>query len=83
MDIDTDLEQRAIAEGLERFPSMRTLATAAKLRFLPLPGGGGAFMLRYVPALTGTVADAWEFQNAVIRAYKRLTGERDSSGCAR
>ena len=83
MEIDPELERRAFEEAVEGFPSMRPFAAAGKLRFLPLPGGGGAFMVRYEPALSGTIADAWEFQNAVIRAYKRLNGERDAGGCAR
>ena len=80
MEIDPELERTALAEALERFPSMREHAPSARLRFMPLPGGSGAFMLRYEPPLPPGLADAWEFQNAVVRAYKRLAGDASGGG---
>lgn len=79
--VDANAARDAIAEALGSFPSMAAYAPHATLRCLPIPGGGHTFVLRYDPALPKGVADAWEFQNAVVRAYKRRTGEPSSGAC--
>ena len=38
---------------------------------------GGAFQLDYETWPPRDHPDAWEFQNAVVRAYKRLAGIHD------
>ncbi|MDP3277581.1 MAG: hypothetical protein Q8Q09_20510 [Deltaproteobacteria bacterium] len=73
--VDPEMARAAIADAVQTFPSMAEFASRATLRFLPLPGGGGAFMLRYDPPLQVKLADAWEFQNAVVRGYKQRVGE--------
>ncbi len=81
LSIDATVMRAAIAEALASFPSMTAYAPQATLRCLPIPGGGHTFVLRYDPALPKGLADAWEFQNAVVRAYKRRTGEQPGGAC--
>lgn len=71
MEIDPALAQQAIEEGLRKYPSMA--AYGAQLAWRAL-FQGGAFQLQYTQAPPRENADAWEFQNAVVKAYKRLAG---------
>jgi hypothetical protein len=71
MDINPELEKQAIADALKKYP--RFAAYSPKLVARPL-FQGHALMLEYVePPPTGD-PDAWEFQNAVVKTYKRLGG---------
>lgn len=79
--VDATAARAAIDEALAAFPSMAPYAAHATLRCLPIPGGGHTFVLRYDPALPKGLTDAWEFQNAVVRAYKRRTGETPGGAC--
>jgi len=70
MEIDPDLNARALAEAAERYPKFagRALRVIARPLFQ-----GFAWQLEWQgPPPPGQ--DAWEFQNAAIRAYKRLAG---------
>jgi len=71
VEIDPALEQQAFAEGLQRYPAMDQFP--ARLVWRPL-AQGGAFFLQYEKQPPREHPDAWEFQNAVVKAYKRLAG---------
>lgn len=71
MEIQPALAQQAIEEGYAKFPSMRDFTPSLVWR--PL-AQGGALMLSYEAPPPRDHPDAWEFQNAVVRAYKRLSG---------
>lgn len=71
MEIDPKLAEQAIREGLNKYPDMA--AFAPRLIWRPL-FQGGAFMLEYGQPPAAPHPDAWEFQNAVVRGYKRLAG---------
>jgi hypothetical protein len=81
--IDEAAAREAITEATASFPSMAAYAANARLRCLPLPGGGSTFILGYEPRLPPGLPDAWEFQNAVVRAYKRRTGGQPGGACDR
>ena len=71
MEIHHDLAQAAIEEAYGKFPTMREYSPTLVWR--PL-AQGGALMLSYDAPPPRNHPDAWEFQNAVVRAYKRLAG---------
>ena len=69
-DIDPELNRRALEEAAQRYPEFagRAAGVVAKPLFR-----GFAWQVEWNgPAPAGQ--DAWEFQNAAIRAYKRLAG---------
>ena len=73
MEIDPELNRRALAEAAEKYPEFasRARTVVAKPLFR-----GCAWQLEWDgPPPLGQ--DAWEFQNAAIRAYKRLAGVSD------
>ena len=70
IEIDPELNRRALAEAAEKYPEFagRAVGVVAKPLFR-----GYAWQLQWNgPPPSGQ--DAWEFQNAAIRAYKRLAG---------
>jgi len=71
MEIDSNLAAQAMKEGLAKYP--RFAAYGPRLAWRPL-FQGGAFLLEYDQAPERGDADAWEFQNAVVKAYKRMSG---------
>lgn len=69
-DIDPDLNARALEEAAGKYPEFAGRALRVVAR--PLIRGF-AWQVEWVgEAPSGQ--DAWEFQNAAIRAYKRLAG---------
>ena len=68
MDINAQLAAQAIQEGLQKYPAMSSFGPRLVCR--PV-FGGVTFLLEYDTAPPGNVPDAWEFQNAVVKAYKR------------
>jgi hypothetical protein len=70
MEIDPELAQRAMDEGLKKYPHFQ--AYGAKLVARPL-FQGHALMLEYAKEPPRGDPDAWEFQNSVVKAYKRLS----------
>jgi hypothetical protein len=70
IEIDPELNRLALAEAAERYPEFagRAMTVAAK----PLLRGFAWQVVWQGPPPSGQ--DAWEFQNAAIRAYKRLSG---------
>jgi hypothetical protein len=71
MEVDPRLAAEAIQEGLQKYPDMSSFG--ARLLWRPL-FKGGAFMLEYENQPPRDHPNAWEFQNAVVRAYKRRAG---------
>ncbi len=71
MQIDPLLAQQAMEEGLAKYPSMEHFRAQLIWREL---FKGGAFQLTYESQPPRGHPDAWEFQNAVVKAYKRLAG---------
>ena len=72
-DIDPELNRRALEEAAQRYPEFA--GRAASVVAKPLFRGFAWQMEWNGPAPSGQ--DAWEFQNAAIRAYKRLAGVVD------
>lgn len=69
-DIDPELNARALEEAAQRYPEFagRALRVVARPLFQ-----GFAWQVEWDgPPPSGQ--DAWEYQNAAIRAYKRLAG---------
>lgn len=70
IEIDPELNRRALDEAAAKFPEFagRALGVVARPLFQ-----GFAWQLEWIgPPPSGQ--PAWEFQNAAIRAYKRLAG---------
>ena len=72
-DIDPELNRRALQEAGERYPEFA--GRAARVVAKPLFRGFAWQVEWNGPAPAGQ--DAWEYQNAAIRAYKRLAGVSD------
>jgi hypothetical protein len=71
MEIDPQLARQAIEAGLAKYP--RFDAYTPRLIAKPL-FQGHALMLEYAEQPPRDDPDAWEFQNAVVKTYKRLAG---------
>jgi hypothetical protein len=73
IEIDPELNRLALAEAAEQYPEFAQHALRVVAR--PL-SQGFAWQLEW-KGVPPPVQQAWEFQNAVIRAYKRLAGITD------
>jgi hypothetical protein len=71
MDIDESAAAQAFEEARLKFPGFA--AYSARLVARPL-FKGFAFQLEWEDAAARNLPDAWEYQNAVVRAYRRITG---------
>jgi hypothetical protein len=71
MEIDANLAVQALKEGLAKYPQYA--GNGARVAWRPL-FKGGALLLEYEKAPERGDPDAWEFQNVVVKAYKRLAG---------
>ena len=71
MDIDPALQSRALQEAFQKYPRFETYGPRIVARTL---FQGHAFMLEYSHPPPPNDPDAWEFQNAAVRAYQRLAG---------
>ena len=71
MEINPQLAEQALREALERFPQFASYGP--RLVWRPLREGG-AFMLEYAAQPPRETPGVWDFQNAVVRGYKRLAG---------
>ena len=69
MKIVPEFAQQAMEEALKKYP--RFEAYAPKLIARPL-FRGHALMLEYAEQPPDGDPDAWEFQNAVVKTYKKL-----------
>lgn len=71
IEIDAGLAKRAFTEAYQKYPRYEALGPRLVLR--PLYQGF-ALMLEYDEQPPPGDKDAWEFQNAVVKSYKRLAG---------
>jgi hypothetical protein len=72
MEIDPEVARQAMAEGFAKYP--RFESNGPRLIARPL-FQGHALMLEYAHQPPRDDPDAWEFQNAVVKAYKRLSAK--------
>lgn len=61
----------ALAEAHHRYPRLTPLG--ARLVKVPLRGGA-TYIVRYTTEPPKDDPDAWEFQNAVVKGYRKLAG---------
>jgi len=71
MELNASLAEQALREALQRFPEFEGFG--AKLAARPLHQGV-AYVLEYETRPPAELTNAWEFQNAAVKAYKRLAG---------
>ena len=71
MEIDQQLALQAMTEALERYPQFARFGPTLVWKAL---FQGGAFQLNFAEQPPAGDPDAWEFQNAVAKGYKRLAG---------
>lgn len=70
-ELNPTLAAQALHEALERFPEFAHFG--ARLAARPL-FQGVAYVLEYDTRPPADLTNAWEFQNAAAKAYKRLAG---------
>jgi len=70
MELNPRLAEQALEEGFQKYPDMS--AFGPRLVCRPV-FGGVTYLVEYETQPPSDHADAWEFQNAVVKAYKRLT----------
>ena len=73
MQIDPELSRQAVEVAVQKYPSMAEYSARVIYREL---FRGGAFLLEYDVQPPRDHPDAWEFQNAAVRAYQRLSGSK-------
>ena len=71
IELDPQLCRQALDEALLRFPQFSPYP--ARLIGRPLFQGMG-YQLEWIAAPPAELPDAWEFQNAAVKAYRRLAG---------
>ena len=71
MEIDKLFESQALQEALVRYPQFAGAGT--KLVARPVYNGV-TFIVEFGDVSARADPDAWEFQNAVVKGYKRLAG---------
>ncbi len=71
MQIDAALADQALMAALAKFPQFAEFGPRLTAR--PL-FQGTAYLLEWERQPPRDMADAWEFQNAVVKGYKRLAG---------
>jgi hypothetical protein len=71
MELDAELAEKALREALEQFPQFAGYGPELRWRALYQ---GGAFYVGYREEPQRDLQGAWDFQNAVVKGYKRLVG---------
>ncbi len=71
MEIDPKLARQALHVGLEKYP--RFAANGPRLAARAL-FQGHAYVLEYEQQPPRDDPDAWEFQNVVVKGYRKLAG---------
>jgi len=71
--IDQAMAQQALDAALQEFPQFAGFGP--RLSWRPL-FQGGAFVVEYGVHPPRDAAGIWDFQNAVVKGYKRLAGLR-------
>ena len=72
MEIDQTIAERAFREAYQKYPGFESYGPKLVARKL---FQGSALMLEYADAPPRDHPDTWEFQNAVVKAYKRYAGQ--------
>jgi hypothetical protein len=76
MDIDPVLAGQALRDALDKFPQFA--GYGPRLAWRPL-FQGGAFLIEYGVRPPRDLPGAWDFQNAVVKGYKKLAGVEGDS----
>jgi len=71
MEINPILADEALRAALEKYPQFAGFRPRLVCRSL---FQGTAFLLEYEQQPPRDLAGAWDFQNAVVKGYKRLAG---------
>ena len=71
MQIDEALAAQALREATEQYPQFAPFGPRLAWRALYQ---GGTFLVEYAEQPPADLAGAWDFQNAVVKGYKRLAG---------
>ena len=71
MEIDPTLAEQALQAAFAKFPQFAEFGPRLAAR--PL-FQGTAYLVEWERQPPREMADAWEFQNAVVKGYKRLAG---------
>jgi hypothetical protein len=71
MQIDKTLADQALEAGLKEFPQFAEFGPTMVWRDLM---EGGALMMDYAARPPQGTPNMWDFQNAVVKGYKRLAG---------
>ena len=71
MEIVPDLAAEALRQALDKYPQFAGNGPRIAVRQL---FQGHAFLLEYDTPPAKDDPDAWEFQNAAVKAYKRMAG---------
>ncbi len=71
MEIDAELAAQALREALDQFPQFEAFGPRLAWRALYQ---GGTFLMEYAEPPPKETPGAWDFQNAVVKGYKRLAG---------
>jgi len=69
--IDPALAAKAIEDALKQFPAFAEYGPRIAYREL---FQGGAFLVQYESDPPRSLEGAWDFQNAAVKGYKRLSG---------
>ena len=71
MDIDPKLAAQALEAALAQYPQFGPFGPRLAWREL---FQGGAWLVEYTTPPPRETPGAWDFQNAVVKGYKRLAG---------
>ena len=71
MEIDSEIAAKALNEALEKYPAFAQYGPRLEWRAL---FQGGAWTVQYDTDPPREVSGAWDFQNALVKAYKRMAG---------
>ena len=71
MEIDATLAAKALEDALQQFPGFAGFGPRLAYREL---FQGGTFLVQYENDPPRGLPGAWDFQNAVVKGYKRLAG---------
>jgi len=71
MGIDRKLAEQALSSALEKYPQFAAYGPRLVARTL---FEGSAYMLEFERQPPRDLPDAWDFQNAAVKGYKRLAG---------
>jgi len=71
MEIDSQLAAQALRAALDKYPQFAAYGPRLVARAL---FQGAAFMVEYDRQPPRDLPDTWDFQNAVVKGYKRLAG---------